>query len=746
MRTIRFTLLTLVSLFIITASSSSQLVWNHACRFEGTPSSYLAVPNTNAAGKNLHQYLLRPVTLECWIMPENSLQPDKQTLIQKGTANTPAGFEFYLEQGKPSVKVNNTKVLSSAAAVPSNKWSHVAAVYDNLTGKWYIYINGVLTAEQFTSYNKIPNADSLYIGKGSSSPYKGFMDEVRMWSKAQTAADISAAYRTTLATYSGFNGNYSTPNDLSPNSVYTGLLLSLTFQDDEQSGPVFSMSDWSGCGFNAKNNGAADFDMSHNPSPTIMQNECLDMTAGGYVAAKDIPQNNPSSQITIEFWVYLTLSSTYLELAEKPGSFWIRTIYGNKPRIKLNGTTDVTCSNFQFDQLKWNHFAFTYDAASGQYKFYKNGVMTDNGVTNAGNLKDVADSLYLGNSPANSWIFNGYIDEFRISNYVKSSPEINAGLYTSYDLSNIPNINASRLCYGFDGYAVDNLGQANSTMFFRKNAKFSNPAAIDDIPVSPVNRSDEHLFPHKWHISSYIGLRIPEFGMGGEISSELQVSAPIGFTINDVNVFVALNHTNEGDLNIRLVSPYNDTMLIYSGQPQAPSNDNLVAIFDEQADSTMNKRYTSFGPSVRPAKKITSPVGGKSPMGKWKLIVTDNGNAADVGYLYTWGLQFNNGDPMMNKSGNETETTIAGRFSLEQNFPNPFNPATGIKFTIPENGKVKLTVFDITGKTVSELVNREMEAGVYEESFNAGDLSSGVYFYKLETGTYSETKKMILVK
>ena len=746
MKTIKIFTGALVIFLTISAESFSQMVWNHACKFDGTASSYLAVPNTNAGGKNMHQYLLRPVTLECWVMPENSASPDKQTVIQKGAPNVSSGFELYLEQGKPSVKVNNVKVISSPVTLPSGIWNHISAVYNNQTGKWYIYVNDILTAEQFTAANKIPNADSLYIGKGSSSPFKGYMDEVRMWSRALSAAEISAAYRTSLATYSGFNGNYNTPNDLSPNGVYTGLMLSLTFQDDEQSGSVFSMSDWSGCGFNAKNNGTFDFDMSHNPSPTVMQNECLDMTAGGYVAAKDIPQNNPSSQITIEFWVYITLSTSYLQLAEKPGSFWIKTVAGPKPSILLNGNTTVTCSEFKFDRYKWNHFAFTYDAASGQYKFYKNGTITDAGTTNAGNLKDVSDSLFLGNSPANGWLFYGYIDEFRISNYVKSAQEIKDGVFTSYDLSNIPNINANRLCYGFDGYAVDNLGQANTTMFFRKNAKFSNPAAIDDVPVSPVNRADDLSFPSKWRMSGFSGARIPEIGFGGEISSEMQIMAPIGFTINDLNVFVALNHTNENDLNIRVVSPYNDTLVVYNGQFQSGKNDNIVTIFDEQADSSMSKKYTSFGPVIRPAKKISSTVGGKSPFGKWKLLITDNGNAADVGWLYAWGLQFNNGNPMMSKSGIETESSIAGRFALEQNYPNPFNPSTGIKFSIPQSGSVKLTVFDITGKTVAVIIDKKMDAGEYEETFNAGHLSSGAYFYRLEAGSYTETRKMILLK
>lgn len=86
------------------------------------------------------------------------------------------------------------------------------------------------------------------------------------------------------------------------------------------------------------------------------------------------------------------------------------------------------------------------------------------------------------------------------------------------------------------------------------------------------------------------------------------------------------------------------------------------------------------------------------------------------------------------------------KFSLEQNYPNPFNPETNIKFTLSVSGKVSLRIFDVTGKLVSEIINRELQAGVHEVNFNAQDLSSGAYFYKLETNGFSDIKKMILIK
>ncbi|MFQ3597171.1 MAG: T9SS type A sorting domain-containing protein [Chloroherpetonaceae bacterium] len=85
-------------------------------------------------------------------------------------------------------------------------------------------------------------------------------------------------------------------------------------------------------------------------------------------------------------------------------------------------------------------------------------------------------------------------------------------------------------------------------------------------------------------------------------------------------------------------------------------------------------------------------------------------------------------------------------FELAQNFPNPFNPSTTIQFTIPQDDAVRLKVFDASGREVQTLVNGRTSKGTHTVSFNAANLASGVYLYRLETSTFSETKKMLLVK
>lgn len=113
-----------------------------------------------------------------------------------------------------------------------------------------------------------------------------------------------------------------------------------------------------------------------------------------------------------------------------------------------------------------------------------------------------------------------------------------------------------------------------------------------------------------------------------------------------------------------------------------------------------------------------------------------NGNFLDMATV-----KFGPASAIQNISGE-----IPVKFKLEQNYPNPFNPVTNFVFALPKPAVVKLIVYDMLGRVVETLFNGNLKTGIYKADFNAQDLSSGVYFYKLETPDYAETKKMILVK
>ncbi|MBZ0198685.1 MAG: T9SS type A sorting domain-containing protein [Ignavibacteriaceae bacterium] len=85
-------------------------------------------------------------------------------------------------------------------------------------------------------------------------------------------------------------------------------------------------------------------------------------------------------------------------------------------------------------------------------------------------------------------------------------------------------------------------------------------------------------------------------------------------------------------------------------------------------------------------------------------------------------------------------------YKLSQNYPNPFNPSTKIKYSLPESGRVVVKIFDVLGKEVTTLTDEYKDAGYYEIEFNAVNLASGIYLYKIVSGSYSDTKKMILLR
>ena len=93
-----------------------------------------------------------------------------------------------------------------------------------------------------------------------------------------------------------------------------------------------------------------------------------------------------------------------------------------------------------------------------------------------------------------------------------------------------------------------------------------------------------------------------------------------------------------------------------------------------------------------------------------------------------------------------TSSEIPGRYSLSQNYPNPFNPTTHFEFRIADFGLVRLTVFDAIGREIEALVNQQLQPGTYEVSWDASAYPSGVYYYRLEAGSFTHTNKMVLIK
>jgi endo-1,3(4)-beta-glucanase len=135
----------------------------------------------------------------------------------------------------------------------------------------------------------------------------------------------------------------------------------------------------------------------------------------------------------------------------------------------------------------------------------------------------------------------------------------------------------------------------------------------------------------------------------------------------------------------------------------------------------------------------------QTAMNFWKFYGYNGGNfdngSSQSNVMYWILTRMYNPIGVSNISGE-----VPGMYSLGQNYPNPFNPVTSFRFDIPAGGNVRLAVYDALGREVQVLVNSELKAGTYKAEWNASGFASGVYFYRLTSGGYSKTMKMVLVK
>lgn len=173
----------------------------------------------------------------------------------------------------------------------------------------------------------------------------------------------------------------------------------------------------------------------------------------------------------------------------------------------------------------------------------------------------------------------------------------------------------------------------------------------------------------------------------------------------------------------------------------SPTNNQLRS---QDGELTHNSAISFVSGTVSVPFSYTAP----SSLGFDTIYATGNAvnlNSNSGGDL--WNFAANKKIVIANTSSiREIGLNQPSNFELEQNYPNPFNPATKIRFSVPLSSNVTLTVMDITGRIISELYKGNIKAGNYEYTFDGSNLSSGIYFYKLQTDNFSQIRKMSFVK
>jgi len=243
----------------------------------------------------------------------------------------------------------------------------------------------------------------------------------------------------------------------------------------------------------------------------------------------------------------------------------------------------------------------------------------------------------------------------------------------------------------------------------------------DNIPYSVA---DVQLFiNYLVHGQAYVDALIPDYVCTFDDMSYASDVDEDGYpwTINDLVVF--LQHLNAGAKVAadRIAGAY--YIINHEGTIPAP------VLTDAAKD--MNLAYSDVNGVM---KVVVYSLEGKSASANAELISVPGYN-----------LNITSREEYAN-AFKATASVLPSEFALVQNYPNPFNPTTNIAFDLPENAYVTLTVYNIAGEKVAELVNGDVKAGQHTVSWNAADVSSGVYFYRITAGNFTATRKMILMK
>lgn len=204
----------------------------------------------------------------------------------------------------------------------------------------------------------------------------------------------------------------------------------------------------------------------------------------------------------------------------------------------------------------------------------------------------------------------------------------------------------------------------------------------------------------------------------------------------DVHAMTNQNDSDFSYISVPAVKLYSNSVKFTATVTPPPASGTITLTFLNKSNNNLLDSLISYPDSLRLRIRATGGV----TSGAYTVNILGKGPNGTPVHLRTIALTVT---PVgLNTSENE----IPKEFYLYQNFPNPFNPSTQIRFDLPKAGLVNLSVFDITGRKVADIMNGNMTAGKHSIDFNAVMFASGVYFYKIETPDFTSIKKMILIK
>ncbi|MCW8804845.1 MAG: T9SS type A sorting domain-containing protein, partial [Ignavibacteriaceae bacterium] len=330
----------------------------------------------------------------------------------------------------------------------------------------------------------------------------------------------------------------------------------------------------------------------------------------------------------------------------------------------------------------------------------------------------------------------------------------------------IPGVNPSIIVYGNKIFAATSLYGMNAFDFiisrlnydggldntFGNGGSLSTTISADDDAARDINIQ----FDGKILLAGNSGFP-GDYAAVRYLNDPLQVNIPF-YIVDDLWNQGFINFSDLGDPGVTAV----DAVVYSDSTPVGPFNDSFVAfgVANRFYEITVTPQSAGSNSSYNASLRLyysDSDIQGINESNLKLVRLTNDGwiyiggtvntneNYVEANNVHDVGI-FAFADPDSITNVNSNENGLVNDFKLEQNYPNPFNPSTKIKYSIPQSEFVSLKVFDILGNEVATLANEERTAGNYEVNLNAINLSSGIYFYKLQTGNFVESKKMILIK
>jgi len=369
--------------------------------------------------------------------------------------------------------------------------------------------------------------------------------------------------------------------------------------------------------------------------------------------------------------------------------------FSNDKIIKTTNTGD------NFTSINNNNEIPFFCNENTGYKIYTNSVFKTTNGGNNWNLSIIfSNSIYLNNlfflDENNGWVVGSNYDNITYSQDLFLAKTTNGGNNWEYHI-------------GYNGLTI---GSIQSAHFVDNNTGWCR--------VSDYNISYDYIIKTTNGGNNFV--RILE-NLQYDYGNELLINSNTGYVVSGRKIYKTTNAGNNWTQTIFPNSVFLDVCFVnaYTGWVCGDYGDVY-----KTTNEGINwfKINTGLNYSFKNIEFINSNTGFITGDGGLILKTTDGGSVFV----------------------NQTVVESPSSFKLFQNFPNPFNPTTTIKFEISKSSNVKISVFDITGKEIETLVNEKLNAGTYQTEWNGTSYSSGIYFYKMITDGYVETKRMILLR